>query len=174
MYNIEEREEPVICVTPAPASGDELTDDIRRVLIRKALDALKNSYAPFSHYNVGAAVLMSSGRVYTGANIESSLLSCTICAERNAIFHAAAEGERHLIAAAVVGASNSGSEEDLAQHEYCTPCGVCRQVMRDFADPKTMRVISAKSEDDYREFTLEQLLPESFGPEFLEDSKETR
>lgn len=141
--------------------------EMKERLIREALSKLPNSYAPYSHYNVAAAVLTSSGKIYTGTNIESSLLSCTICAERNAIFTAAAEGERRLLAVAIVGGLNASDAGDLVKYDYCTPCGVCRQVMRDFSDPKELLIICAKSPEDYREFTLEQLLPESFGPEDL-------
>lgn len=169
MYEIGKAEESLIRISPAPASGAELTEEIKAVMIAEATAALKNSFAPYSHYNVAAAALMSSGRIYTGVNIESSLLSCTICAERNAMFHAAAQGERRLIAIAIVGGLNSADADDLTGHDYCTPCGVCRQVMRDFADPNKVSVICAKSETDYKEWTLEQLLPESFGPEDLDE-----
>lgn len=169
IYTADKVQEQITVIQPVPATGRELTDDVKKILIREAMSVLKNSYAPYSHYNVAAAALMDSGKVYTGVNVESSLLSNTICAERNAIFHAAAQGERRLVAIAVVGGLDSSDESDLAQRNYCTPCGVCRQVMRDFADPSDMVIISARSEDDYREWTLEQLLPVSFGPEFLEN-----
>ncbi len=142
---------------------------MKEKLIRKAIEVLPNSYAPYSHYNVAAAVLMSSGKIYTGVNIESALLSCTICAERNAIFQAVAQGERKIVAIAVVGGLNVATVDDLANFDYCTPCGMCRQVMRDFARPKEMTIICAKSETDYMEKTLDELLPDSFGPEDLED-----
>ncbi len=159
--------EDILSVSPAPQSADEVTGEVRAAMIREAMRVLKNSYAPYSHYNVAAAALMSSGRIYTGVNIESALLTNTICAERNAIFHAASQGERRLIAIAIAGGPDSASADDLSRHDYCTPCGVCRQVMRDFAEPDRMLVICAKSETDYREWTLEQLLPESFGAESL-------
>ena len=139
--------------------GDEAT---KRQLIEKAIEVLPNSYAPYSNYNVGAAALFDSGKIYTGVNVENATYGAAICAERNAIFRAAAEGERRLLALAVTGGPK-GEIED----EYCAPCGICRQVMREFADPESMLVISAKSPDDYREYTLAELLPESFGPEFL-------
>ncbi len=167
MYSITETSEKTLLITPAPERGSDLTEEVKTAMIREATGILRNSYAPYSHYNVAAAVLMSSGKIYTGVNIESSLLSNTICAERNAIFHAAAQGERRIIAVAVVGGMNSQDAEDLISQDYCTPCGVCRQVMRDFADPDEMTVICAKSETDYREWTLGQLLPESFGPETI-------
>lgn len=167
MYSIEKAQEQITVISPAPASGRELTDEVRKAMIREALAVLKNSYAPFSHYNVAAAALMGSGKIYTGVNIENSLLSITICAERNALFRAAAQGERSLIAIAIVGGMNSADENDLAQHDYCTPCGVCRQAMMDFADPEKMAVICARSEDDYKEWTLRELLPESFDSDDL-------
>ena len=150
-------------VVPAPAGIDEITDEVKSRLIQAAIDVLPNSYAPYSLHNVGAAVLMSSGRVYTGVNVESASLGCTICAERNAIFSAVAEGERKLLAAAVVGGLHGRHDN------YCYPCGICRQVMRDFAKPDEMIILTAKSPDDYRENTLAELLPESFGPESLEE-----
>ena len=133
----------------------------REKLIQAAFDSLKNSYAPYSCFNVAAAVLTDSGKIYTGVNVENASYPCGICAERNAIFHAAACGERKIIACAVVGGKN-GEVTD-----YCPPCGVCRQVMREFCEPEKMTVVLAKSTDDYKEMTLAQLLPESFGPEKL-------
>ena len=133
----------------------------KKARIQAALDSLKNSYAPYSKFNVAAAVLCASGKVYTGVNVENASYPAGICAERNAIFHAAACGERKITAIAIVGG------KDGVVDGYCAPCGVCRQVMREFADPKELTVIVAKSADDYKEFTLAQLLPESFGPEFL-------
>ena len=166
-YRIEETSEKIFFVTPAPASPSDLTEDIKACMIRQALGILPNSYAPYSHYNVAAAVLMSSGKIYTGVNIESALLSATIYAERNTIFHAAAQGERRIVSIAVVGGIDAADGRPLT--EYCTPCGVCRQVMRDYAGPDDMTIICAKTPDDYREWTLGEMLPESFGPETLEE-----
>ena len=136
-------------------------EEMKKLLINKAIEKLPNSYAPYSHYNVAAAALFDSGEIYTGVNVESASLGMTICAERNAIFHAVAEGERRLIAVAIVGGV------DGERSEYCVPCGACRQVMRDFGDKETMLVISAKTPEDYMEKTLEEMLPYSFGPESL-------
>ena len=122
-----------------------------RDLIERAMEMAKMAYAPYSHFRVGAAVLAESGKVYGGANVENASYGATVCAERSAIFAAVNAGERKLEAIAVT----------------ATPCGVCRQVMREFCDPKAFKVIVAKSADDYRAFTLEELLPESFGPEHL-------
>lgn len=136
-------------------------DEMKKRLIEMAIEKLPNSYAPYSRYNVAAAALFDSGNIYTGVNVESASLGMTICAERNAIFHAIAEGERKLLAVAIVGGTNG------ERNEYCVPCGACRQVMRDFGDKENMIVLSAKTPDDYLENTLDELLPYSFGPEHL-------
>ena len=122
-----------------------------RELIERAMEMKKAAYAPYSRFQVGAAVLAESGKVYGGANIENASYGATVCAERSAIFAAVNAGERKLKAIAVTE----------------TPCGVCRQVMREFCDPRVFKVIVAKSADDCRVFTLDELLPESFGPECL-------
>lgn len=148
------------------------TTDVRAELIRAAAAARESAYAPYSQFKVGAAVLASSGRVYTGVNVENASYPCGICAERNAIAHAIAEGEREIAAVAIAGGAmpagdeaGGGAGKPLA--DYCTPCGMCRQVMREFADPAELIVISARSDSDYREWTLKELLPESFGPAAL-------
>ena len=133
----------------------------RRELIRKALEQQREAYAPYSGFKVGAAVLAGSGTVYTGVNVENASYPAGICAERNAISHAAACGERRLDAIAIVGGIDGGNRK------YCSPCGICRQVMREFCDPKEMIVLMAKTPDDYLEKTLDELLPDSFGPEDL-------
>ncbi|WDV44520.1 cytidine deaminase [Clostridiaceae bacterium M8S5] len=125
-------------------------------LVKKAIEAKKLSYAPYSKFKVGSALLGKSGKVYTGCNIEYASYSPTICAERTAISKAVSEGEREFEAIAVCGDS-----------EYSYPCGVCRQVMREFS--KDMKVIVVKSENEYKEHTLEELLPYSFGPEDLQN-----
>jgi cytidine deaminase len=133
----------------------------KAALIRAAIDNLPNSYAPYSGFNVSAAVLMDSGKIYTGVNVENASYPAGICAERNAISHAVSCGEKRMIAIAIVGGANGEI------NDYCPPCGICRQVMREFCDPEEMIVIMAKSPEDYKEMTLEELLPESFGPENL-------
>ena len=120
-------------------------------LIAKALEMKQAAYAPYSHFSVGAAVLGGSGRIYGGANVENASYGATVCAERAAIFAAVNAGERKLKAIAVTE----------------TPCGVCRQVMREFADPKSFEIVVVRSTDDFRVFKLEALLPESFGPDAL-------
>ena len=133
----------------------------RAKLIQMAIDNQKNSYAPYSKFNVSAAALMGSGKIYLGVNVENAAYPAGVCAERNAIFHAIQEGERKLVAVAIVGGPN------YTITDYCAPCGVCRQVMREFCNPKEMVVLIAKSPEDYKEMTLEELLPESFGPNSL-------
>lgn len=134
----------------------------RQDLIQRALDGLSHSYAPYSGFKVAAAVLMDNGQVYIGVNIENASYSATICAERTAIFKAISEdNEARIVAIAIVGG------KDGKVTDYCAPCGVCRQVMREFGDPATMKVIVAKTPADYEEMTLEELLPLSFGPEMV-------
>lgn len=132
-----------------------------RKLIIQAMACNGKSYAPYSHFNVSAAVLSATGGVYEGVNVENASYPCGICAERNAIFQAVAKGETKLLAIALVGG------RDHVFTEYCSPCGLCRQVMREFANPRRFLVIMAKSVDDYKIATLEELLPASFGPESL-------
>ena len=130
-------------------------------IIRLAIREVQAAYAPYSRFQVGAAVLASSGNVYSGANVENSSYGATVCAERNAIFAAVNAGERKLVAIAVCGG------KDGVVTDYCPPCGVCRQVMREFCDPDEFKVLVVKSADEYKAFTLAELLPESFGPEAL-------
>lgn len=130
-------------------------------LIRSALEARKKAYAPYSGYAVGAAVLTNELRIYTGCNIENASYTPTICAERTAIAKAVSEGWRKLKAIAV-----AGGEKGENINQYAFPCGVCRQVLREFADEQFV-VIVAKSESDYKIYKLSELLPESFGPENL-------
>lgn len=124
-------------------------------LIEKALGMLKMAYVPYSHFHVGAALLCDDGTIFTGCNIENSAYGPSNCAERTAIFKAVSEGYKNFTAIAVVG----GPEGVVS--EYCTPCGVCRQVMREFCK-KDFKIICAKSTSDYKEYTLEDLLPQSF------------
>ena len=143
----------------------------QRELINLALSKLQSSYAPYSGYHVAAALQAADGRAFFGVNIENASYTPTICAERTAIFKAVSEGVRHFTAIAIVAADRKDLPEDqsapVSVPTYATPCGVCRQVMREFCDPETFRIILARSEDDYKEYKLKELLPESFGPEFL-------
>ena len=127
-------------------------------LIKDALSMLKFSYAPYSRYFVGAALLAENGKIYTGCNIENVSSSPSNCAERTAFFKAVSEGEKKFKAIAIVGGPQGKTEK------YCAPCGVCRQVMAEFCSPD-FKVIMAKSPEDYKVKTLEELLPESFTPQ---------
>ena len=138
-----------------------MKDFDRSELIRRAIEQQKEAYAPYSGFSVSAAVLMDSGKIYTGVNVENASYPAGTCAERNAIQHAVACGDRRIRASAIVGGKRGSNRN------YCVPCGICRQVMREFCDPKEMRVLLARTPEDYREMTLEELLPESFGPEDL-------
>jgi len=131
-------------------------------LIRWAMDAAKNAYAPYSGFTVGAALLAEAGTVYTGCNIENAAFSPTCCAERVAVFKAVSEGVHRFSAIAVVGTPADGTPRD-----YTAPCGVCRQVLQEFCDPQTFRVIMAKNEDDYKTLSLGSLLPFGFGGGFF-------
>ena len=130
-------------------------------LIRSAMLAMEKAYTPYSHFQVGAALLTKNQKTYTGCNIENASFTPTNCAERTAFFKAVSEGERNFAAIAIVG----GKEGILT--DYTPPCGVCRQVIREFVDPKSFLVILAKSENDYMLYFLEELLPLGFGPEHM-------
>ncbi|MEN6531881.1 MAG: cytidine deaminase [Anaerolineaceae bacterium] len=135
---------------------ETLTNEYRKILIDTARHYLKNSYSPYSNYPVGAAVLAEDGLVYGGTNIENSAYPSGLCAERVAITKAISEGNRKILAVAVV-TRNGGA-----------PCGACRQVMREFAS-LDMPVILTTIDDGFEEeFTLGDLLPRSFGPNDLD------
>ena len=132
-------------------------------LVLAALEARSFAYTPYSGYSVGAALLTKSGSVYTGCNIESAAFSPTNCAERTAVFKAVSEGEREFDAIAIIGGR---AEETGRVAEFASPCGVCRQVLREF-DDGGMTVILARSADDFKAYRLEELLPFSFSQENL-------
>lgn len=131
----------------------------RSELIKHALSARKGSYSPYSHFAVGAALLAEDGRLYTGCNIENAAYTPSNCAERTAFFKAVSEGVRAFSSIAIV-----GGPADSDSLELCAPCGVCRQVMMEFCDPKSFEVILAKDPEHYEVFKLEQILPMGFGP----------
>lgn len=133
-------------------------------LIKQAFEAQKASYSPYSNFQVGAALLTKSGKIYKGCNIENAAFTPTNCAERTAFFKAVSEGETEFSAIVVVGSPEGTKDED---REYCAPCGVCRQVMAEFCDLENFKVILAKSEDDYKEYTLNEILPLAFTKEDL-------
>lgn len=135
---------------------------IDKRLIELAYEARERAYAPYSGFRVGAALLTKNGKVYLGCNIENASYSPTNCAERTAFFKAVSEGEREFSKIAIVGGAEG--KDDGA---VCAPCGVCRQVMREFCDPKEFRVLLEDGKGGILNLTLEQLLPLGFGPENL-------
>lgn len=124
-------------------------------LIALAVEARKQSYAPYSGFHVGAALLGKSGKVYQGCNVENAAYTPTNCAERTAVFKAVSEGEREFSAIAIVG----GKGEELS--EFCAPCGICRQVLAEFCDGDFPVVLGTP--ENYQVYTLAELLPFSFG-----------
>lgn len=122
-------------------------------LIEKAIEAREFAYVPYSNFKVGAAIETVSGKIYTGCNIENASYTPTNCAERTAIFKAVSEGHREIVKIAIVGNRDT------------YPCGVCRQVMMEFA--QNAEIIIANSTEDYKIYTLEELLPHGFGPRDL-------
>ena len=124
-------------------------------LIKLALEARLHAYAPYSNWMVGAALETSDGKIYQGCNIENSGFTATNCAERTAFFKAVYDGVKDFTKIAIVG----GDKEEGCVG-YCSPCGVCRQVMAEFCKPD-FKVLVAKNENDYKEYTLREMLPET-------------
>ncbi len=131
-----------------------------RELVLKAIDAMKNSYSPYSSFKVGAALLTESGKAYTGCNIENVAFGPTVCAERVAFFKAISEGEKNFLKIAVVGGKNGIISSSTP------PCGVCRQVMREFCNDD-FEILIVRENENYEKALLKDLLPHSFKPEIL-------
>lgn len=134
-----------------------ITNELKIELFDKAKTMLNFSYAPYSHFHVGVALLTKDGKIYTGCNIENAAYGPSNCAERTAFFKAVSEGILKFDAIMVVGGPN-GKIKD-----FCPPCGVCRQVMMEFCNPDEFKIFLAKSKDDIVEYTLKELLPLGFG-----------
>jgi cytidine deaminase len=130
-----------------------VTEEQREILLKAACEVRERAYAPYSNYQVGAAILTEDGRVFTGVNVENAAYGLTNCAERSAIFSAVTAGARRIVAVAVC-TENAGS-----------PCGACRQVMSEFAGD--IPVWLSDGAGQVRETTLYALLPDHFGPEHL-------
>ena len=126
-------------------------------LIARAFEAQKRAYTPYSHFQVGAALLCEDGSVYGGCNIENASYGASNCAERTAFFRAVYEGKREFQAIAIV-----GKTEEAQEFDFCAPCGICRQVMAEFCDPKKFQIILPRSLTEYKVYTLEELLPLGF------------
>lgn len=131
-------------------------------LIKEAINAKTFSYSPYSHFQVGAALLGGSGKIYTGCNIENAGYTPCNCAERTAFFKAVSEGEKTFTGIAIVAGHENG------ELVLTAPCGVCRQVMMEFCDYETFMIYLATDETTYQEFTLKELLPLGFGPKDLQ------
>lgn len=139
----------------------KLTDELTRALVQRALEARENAYCPYSGFAVGAALLCGDGTVYSGCNIECASLSPGSCAERTAFFRAVNDGQRDFAAIAVAGGPR-GKQPD----SFCAPCGVCRQVMREFCGDSFAVIMTNGAQ--LKIMTLSELLPMSFGPENLQ------
>lgn len=133
----------------------------RSILIEAALKARANAYAPYSGYRVGAALLTEDEEVYTGCNIENASYGATNCAERTAFFKALSEGKRRFKAIAIAGGKGESPED------YAFPCGICRQVMQEFCKEDFV-ILVTKTEQDYQEYRLMDLLPHGFGGDKLQ------
>ncbi len=139
-------------------------EGLYQALLQRALEAREKAYCPYSGFAVGAALLCKDGTVYSGCNIENAAASPGCCAERTAFFRAVGDGKRGFLAIAVV-----GGPAGEAPKEFCPPCGVCRQVMREFCGPDFEILLTDGTER--KRYTLEELLPMSFGPEQLNNEK---
>lgn len=134
-----------------------MTENQKKELITQAVEARKFAYTPYSGFKVGAALLSESGTVFRGCNIENAAYGPTNCAERTAIFKAVSEGVRSFEAIAIVGGMGDTLSEGVT-----APCGICRQVMREFCDPETFLILLGKADGTYEEYLLEELLPLGF------------
>lgn len=131
-----------------------------KLLIEEALKARKFAYTPYSRFQVGAALLSDDGQIFTGCNIENAGYTPSNCAERTAFFKAVSQGIREFQAIAVV-----GGPEDALKLDYCAPCGVCRQVLQEFAPD--LEVILVNSRGETLDLTLRELLPYGFDNSYL-------
>jgi cytidine deaminase len=129
-----------------------MKEDQKRELISRAHAVRRNSYAPYSNFHVGAAVLMEDGEIFVGANVENISYGLTNCAERSAIFNAISYGKRKIKAIAIA------TNDDRP----IPPCGACRQVIREFSDAGTL-IIMVGSTGVYETKTIDELLPFNFG-----------
>lgn len=130
-------------------------------LCKEAIDAMKNAYAPYSGYKVGAALLTEKGKLFAGCNIENAAYTPTVCAERVALFNAISSGERNFTAIAV-----AGGKDGVISGAF-PPCGVCRQVMAEFCAPD-FTVLVVTGEGSYKKYTLNELFPQAFTPKNIE------
>ncbi len=143
-----------------------LSEKVIHLLIEEAEKARNMAYAPYSKYLVGAALVVPSGKIYTGCNVENASYGLTNCAERTAVYKAVSEGQRHIDAIAIVGGPLITEETEGAfkpSGEYAFPCGACRQVLSEFLpESGDIYIIVANGVDDYKVFTLSELIPYTF------------
>ncbi len=137
-------------------NNKQINEQELHTLIKSALEMREKSYCPYSNYAVGAAIMSTDGKIYTGCNIENSSFPAGICAERTALFKAVADGKRDFKALAVCGGKQGEDPTDFAY-----PCGICRQALGEFCD-KNFKVIVAVSENNYKILDFGELLPYSF------------
>ena len=133
-------------------------------LILEANAARDYAYAPYSDFRVGAALLTKSGKIYRGCNVENVAYSPTNCAERTAFFKAVSEGEREFEAIAIVGGAGEALENTS---KVCAPCGVCLQVMTEFCEASTFKIILSAGQGQHEEYRLKELLPLGFSKDSL-------
>ncbi len=133
----------------------------KQELIERAFQMRNLSYAPYSNFHVGSALICKDGTIYEGANVENAAYGGTICAERNAIMQAVCKGQKDFEGIVIAGGPKHG--ESL----FAYPCGHCLQVMMEFCNPEEFEVIVAKSPTEYEQYTLSQMLPKGFGPSHL-------
>ena len=143
-----------------------LSKELEQQLISKAFEMKLKAYCPYSQYQVGAAILSETGKIYGGFNIENASYPAGNCAERTAIFKAVSEGEKKFVAIAVCG-GKVGVEPNGSEYDSAFPCGICRQVMREFVNPKDFKLYICATKEKYSVHTLDEILPHSFGPEYL-------
>ena len=129
-------------------------------LVKTAIEMTSRSYAPYSHFHVGAALLDKNGKIWTGCNIENAAYGPSNCAERTAVFKAVSEGVRDFEARAIAGGPEDKAGKPQIQ-DFCPPCGVCRQVLSEFCG-RDFKIVLVNSKGEQKLFTLGELLPESF------------
>ena len=129
-------------------------------LIKTAVMMTEKSYAPYSHFHVGAALLDKNGKIWSGCNVENAAYGPSNCAERTAVFKAVSEGVKEFKAIAIAGGPEDSNGKVVIQ-DFCPPCGVCRQVLSEFCT-KDFKIILVNGKSETKEFTLGELLPESF------------
>ena len=138
-----------------------IEQDLGKKLMEVAIEYRSRSYAPYSHFQVGAALLTKDGEIFGGCNIENAAYTPSNCAERTAIFKAVSEGKKEFSAIAIVGGKEAG------ELQVCSPCGVCRQVLAEFCNPEIFVVYLGTSPDNYQRYLLKELFPFGFGSEDL-------